>query len=366
MFAPAVPLLFLLLGGSPLAASAVPAPGTPRAHLSGFVSDASGAGVPNAAITLETQDGQNVAATVSDATGHYRLEFTVRAGVHYSERVIAKGFHTSVQQDVPLLEGVDRVNDIHLSIGSASETVTVTPTESKGNGELGTVAQAGILGTLSLDEMPYSATSYTSQIVLDQQAQTVSDVLRNEVGIQEGNGRYSENQYLTLRGFTLEVGQALYNGIPGLVDARSPSIENIDRFEIFKGPSSFLNGASPYGAPGGTVNMVTKRAGEQPYYRFDGGYSSNSEKEGHIDLGRRFFANNALGVRVTLGGRAGNTPIDNQAENVADGAIGLDYRGKKWHGSFDLSDEARSMLGSRDAIYFDYVTGNVPQAPKLT
>ncbi len=71
------------------------------------------------------------------------------------------------------------------------------------------VAQAGILGTMSESDLPFSASSYTAQAVLDQQAQTASDVLRNEVGIQEGNGRYSEDQYMSLRGFALNIGPSL-------------------------------------------------------------------------------------------------------------------------------------------------------------
>ncbi len=321
--------------------------------------------MPNATVSLETLSGQSVASTTTDATGHYRLEINAQLEARYRERVAAQGFHTAMAENLLLPDGASRVNDVHLSVGSASETVNVTASESTGNGEIGTVAQAGILGTLSKNDLPFSVSSYTSQLVLDQQAQTVSDVLRNEVGIQESNGRYSENQYVTLRGFVLPVGQSLINGIPGLVDERSPSIENVDRIEIFKGPSSFLNGASSYGAVAGTVNMVTKRAGDVPYYRFDGGYSSSTEKEGHLDMGRRFLPQNALGVRLTLGGRMGDTPVDNQEENVGAGGLAVDYRARKFHASVDVSDQARSMLGFRDAIYV-YPGFDVPTAPKMT
>lgn len=346
-------------------AAAVSAPASQRVELSGVVTDPSGAAVRNATVSLENLSGQTVASTVTDANGHYRLEITGQLEARYRERVVAQGFRTAVQENLSLPDGANRVNDVHLSVGSASDTVTVTPSETTGNGEIGTVAQAGILGTLSEDEMPYSVSSYTGQLVLDQQAQTESDVLRNEVGIQEGNGRYSEDQYMTMRGFVLEPGQSLLNGIPGLVDSRSPSIENIDRIEIFKGPTSFINGASAYGAPGGIVNMVTKRAGDEPYYRFDGGYSSNSEWEGHLDLGRRFLPQKALGIRASLGGREGDTPVDNQEENIADGAVAVDYRGQKLRASVDVGDEARSMLAYRSAIYV-YLGFAIPKAPKMT
>ncbi len=357
-------LLFLLFPASPLPSSGS-APASQHVELNGVVTDSSGAAVPNATVSLETLSGQKVATTVTDATGHYRFEIDGQLEAHYRERVAAQGFRTAVTENLSLPDGANRVNDIHLSVGSNTETVNVTASETTGNGEIGTVAQAGILGTLSKQDLPFSVSSYTSQLVLDQQAQTVSDVLRNEAGIQESNGRYSENQYLTLRGFVLPVGQSLINGIPGLVDERSPSIENVDRIEVFKGPSSFLNGASSYGAVAGTVNMVTKRAGDVPYYRVDGGYSSATEKEGHLDVGRRFLPQNALGARLTLGGRMGNTPVDNQEENVAAGGLAVDYRAQKLRASVDVSDQARSMLGFRDAIYV-YPGFDVPKAPKMT
>ena len=336
-----------------------------HAELSGVVIDPSGAAVPNATVSLETLSGHSVASTRTDASGHYRIEMNGQLEARYRERVTAQGFRMAVDENLSLPEGASRVHDVHLSVGAASETVNVNAHESTGKGEIATVAQAGILGTLDKNDLPFSVSSYTSQLVLDQQAQTVSDVLRNEVGIQESNGRYSENQYLTLRGFVLPVGQSLINGIPGLVDERSPSIENIDRIEVFKGPSSFLNGASSFGAVAGTVNMVTKRADNVPHYRFDGGTSSSAEKEGHLDMGRRFLPQNALGARLTLGGRLGSTPVDNQEENVGAGALGVDYRAQKLHSSVDVSDQARSMLGFRDAIYV-YPGFDVPEAPKMT
>jgi iron complex outermembrane recepter protein len=335
------------------------------AVLEGVVTDALGAVVPGAGVSLETRGGQIIASAISDASGHYRLEVHGQLAPDYRERVTAQGFRTVIEENLSLPDGAKRVNDVHLSIGATSETVNVTASESTGNGEIATVAQAGILGTISENDLPYSVSSYTSQLVLDQQSQTESDVLRNEVGIQEGNGRYSEDQYMTLRGFVLDPGQSLLNGISGLVDSRSPSIENVERIEIFKGPSSFLNGASAYGAVGGTVNMVTKRAGAAPYYRFDGGYSADTEKEGHLDMGRRFLPRSALGVRLTLGGRLGDTPIGNQEENVGAAGLGVDFRGEKLHASVDVSDQARSMLAFRDALYV-FPGFAIPAAPKMT
>jgi iron complex outermembrane recepter protein len=358
-------LLFLLLSPETPLPLSPPANSAQHAEVKGLVADSSGSAIPHATVSLETEDGRAVASTETDATGHYRLEVDGKLDATYRERVTAASFRTNITDGLVLPAGASSVADVQLAVGDTHETVRVTADESIGNGQIATVAQAGILGTLSTADMPYSVSSYTSQLVLDQQAQTESDILANEFGIQDSNGRYSEDNYLTMRGFVLDSGQSLLNGMPGLVDSRSPSIENIDRIEIFKGPSSFINGASAYGAVGGTVNLVTKRAEDTPLYRFDGGYSANNNYEGHLDLGKRFFYDRALGIRATLGGRFGRPPVDNQEENLGAGSVGIDYRRDKIHASVDASDQVRSLLASRDALYV-YPGFAIPAAPKMT
>jgi iron complex outermembrane receptor protein len=113
------------------------------------------------------------------------------------------------------------------------------------------------------------------------------------------------------------------------------------------------------------VNLVTKSAGDQPYYSFDGGYSQNAEFEGHLDMGRRFLANSAVGVRLNVDGRFGRPPVDNQEENFGSVALASDYRGNKLHADVDVSDVSRSLLGSRDSIY-PFPGFQIPAAPKMT
>jgi iron complex outermembrane receptor protein len=348
-----------------LSSSGNPPPTAQLTEIHGIITDPSGAGIPNARITIETVAGKQVVTTTTDASGHYSIQVAGPVNAIYRERVLAAGFRTVVTDNVTLPDGVNRTSDFRLTVGDSAETVTVTADASIGNGGLATDAQAGSLGNLNLRDMPYAVSSYTAALMLDQQSQTVSEVLQNEVGIQDGNGRYSEDQYLTLRGFVLNPGQSLINGMPDLVDSRSPSLENIERVELFKGPTSFLNGASAYGAPGGTINMVTKRAGDAPLYRFDGGYSADNDWEGHLDVGRRFLPKDAFGVRVELGGRFGTPPVDNQEEHLGSANTGVDYRGDRFHVSVDLSDQMRSLLAYRDYIYL-YPGVSVPTAPKMT
>ena len=103
--------------------------------------------------------------------------------------------------------------------------------------------------------------------------------------------------------------------------------EGIERVEVLKGPSAFLNGAGPGGSVGGVINIIPKRAGEVPITQFTPTYTSNAQFGGHVDVGRRFGDNDEFGVRVNAVYRNGNTPIDNQTLEARLFTLGVDFRG---------------------------------------
>ena len=84
--------------------------------------------------------------------------------------------------------------------------------------------------------------------------------------------------------------------------------EGLERVEVLKGASAFLNGAGPAGSVGGVINVIPKRAGSAPLTEFTPTYSTNSQFGGHIDFGRRFGDNEEYGVRINAVYRDGATP----------------------------------------------------------
>ncbi len=84
-------------------------------------------------------------------------------------------------------------------------------------------------------------------------------------------------------------------------------IEAIDRVEVFKGPSAFVNGVTPAGSGlGGTVNLQPKYASDTPIRRYTQDISSDGRIGEHLDIGQRFGEDCALNspfyryFRVTL------------------------------------------------------------------
>src|SRR3954452_2433731 len=91
------------------------------ATISGFLSDASGAGVPNGSLTLTNQDTTVVLMTMkSDATGDFAFP-AVPAPGNYSITVQVAGFKPYTQRDITVTAGERRsVGSIVLAVGSST------------------------------------------------------------------------------------------------------------------------------------------------------------------------------------------------------------------------------------------------------
>lgn len=223
--------------------------------------------------------------------------------------------------------------------------------------------QVGLLGNKDYLETPYSLTSYTEQTIRDQQATSVAEVLTNsDPSVRAAIGSANRYDALTIRGFRVENSEIALNGLYGLVPAYRVNPAPIERIELLKGPAAFLNGMAPEGSIGGSVNVVTKRAGDDPLTRLTMGYISNARFGTEIDVARRYGEQKEWGVRFNGGIDGGNTTIDRQSVRDGVGSFGVDYRGERFRWSADIVYQDDWMKAA--ARGYTPVTGiAVPNAP---
>jgi hypothetical protein len=114
-------------GASGIAKSApAPPPPSPKpvsGHLSGTVTDPSGAAVAGASVELKSASGAPVASTSTDKSGTY--SFTGVAAGNYQLELQSPGFKTDSFTGVNIAAGENVVNG-RLELGTSSETVEVT------------------------------------------------------------------------------------------------------------------------------------------------------------------------------------------------------------------------------------------------
>lgn len=230
-------------------------------------------------------------------------------------------------------------------------------------GQVARGGQLGVLGNQDLMDVPFSMSSYTEQLIRDQQAETIGDVLLNDASVRQASGFANQAQTFMIRGLPLNGDDISYNGLYGILPRQIMSTDALERVEVFKGPNAFINGVTPGGSGnGGGVNLQPKRAGDLPLRRFSTDISSDGRVGEHLDIGQRFGEDDRFGARVNLSQREGDTGIDDENQRSKLFAVGLDYRGDALRLSGDFVYQKQRINGGRNSVFLGNAT-HVPDAP---
>jgi iron complex outermembrane receptor protein len=230
-------------------------------------------------------------------------------------------------------------------------------------GQVARGGQLGVLGNQDIMDVPFSMTAYTEELIRDQQAETVGDVLLNDSSVRQASGFSNQAQTFMIRGLPLNGDDISFNGLYGILPRQIISTDALERVEVFKGPNAFINGVTPSGSGiGGGVNLQPKRAGDEPLRRFSTDISDDGRIGEHLDVGQRFGEDNRFGARVNLSQREGDTAIDDENQRSKLFAIGLDYRGDALRISGDFIYSKERINGGRSSVNLGTTT-HIPDAP---
>lgn len=231
-------------------------------------------------------------------------------------------------------------------------------------GQVAYGSRVGLLGNKDFMETPFSTVSYTEKYIADRQAQNITQVIAATDPAVFSNGltgTFSENY--SIRGFASNISDVTIGGLYGVAPYYRISPEMYERIEVLKGPSALLNGMPPGGSVGGAVNLVPKRAGNEPLTRFTGTYMSDAQFGGHLDVGRRFGEDQQFGVRFNGVYRDGDGAVDHQKLKAELTSLGLDWRGERARLSADLYESEDRVRGQNRGI--NLASGvAVPKPPK--
>ena len=232
-------------------------------------------------------------------------------------------------------------------------------------GQVASGGRAGFLGNRSVFDLPFTQSNYTAELIRNQQALTVGDVLANNASVREQQPPFGSQQNLFIRGFVVISRDTAFDGLYGIASVYRPAIEGIERVEVLSGPGSFLYGFPPSGSAVGVVNLVPKRAAETPLTRVTAQYLSRGNVGGTFDVGRRFGEGNAVGVRINGVYRDGPTPIDRQNQNLGALTLGLDLRGDALRLSLDAGYQHLDLDAQSSGL--SVLPGvRIPRAPRLS
>lgn len=220
-----------------------------RSVLNGTITDASGAGVPNASIELNNIDRGYSRQALTGADGGYRIT-GLPVGA-YKVTVSKEGFSVSVFDDVRMEVGIARTLDARLQVGSVNTqvavTASVTPIE-QSSADIGSV-----IGMRQVKDIPINGRNWTFLMMLAPGAINSGEGNQNSIRFF---GRYRDENNWTFDGVDAT----------GIKDPRQEgglrTVISLDSIAEFKVNSSSYTAESG-NAAGGQVNLVSKSGTNQ-------------------------------------------------------------------------------------------------------
>jgi len=227
------------------------------ATITGTVSDASGAIIPNAQISIKNVATGQERAVTTDAAGLYSAPNLLPGS--YEVTVTAPGFSTEVRSGITLTVGAQQVLNITTKIGQVSEKVQVTGEASAV--QLATSVISGVVSQTAVVELPLNGRDWTQLATLQPGVTSVGSIQANTGTIDRAHRGYGvelaisgsrpqQNNY-RLDGISIN---DYANGGPGSVEGSTLGVDAIQEFSVLTS-----NYSAEYGrTSGGVINAITK------------------------------------------------------------------------------------------------------------
>lgn len=234
-------------------------------------------------------------------------------------------------------------------------------------GQVARGSRIGVLGNQDMMDTPFNTTSYTQELIANQQAQSIGDVLLNDASVRSARGFGNFQQAYFIRGFQVFSDDVAYNGLYGLVPRQYMATEFVERVEVFRGANAFLSGAGggavSGGGIGGLINVLPKRAPNDPLTELSVGAQTGGQGFAAVDLARRFGPDQSTGIRLNAVRRDGGTGIDDEKHQLSALSLGVDWRSSNVRLSADVGYQNDKQKSPRPSVTPAFGLP-IPDAPK--
>src|SRR5216684_2225721 len=227
------------------------------ATISGTITDATGAVIAGAEISVRNTATGIIRNTTADSAGFYTVP-NLNPGP-YEVKVTAKGFTTALQSNLALAVGAQQALNIAMKVGETSQTVQVT--EAAPQIELTSSALSDQIESTTVTELPLNGRDWASLATLSPGVSAVEVQMPFETGARRGNrgfgsqltisgGKPTQNNY-RLDGLSIN---DYANAGPGSVLGVNLGVDAIQEFSVLTG-----NYSAEYGrASAGVINAISK------------------------------------------------------------------------------------------------------------
>jgi len=303
-----------------------------RAHLLGTTLLGSLALVPALLVSLPSVATAQDAAPQDAGTNTPSGQFPLPATEADVSEVANESDTDEVRTDRPVTEGSDDArpnlaqaqgdgnsgsSESPLELGTVTVEGEISADEAantEGTGSYTTHAvTVGGKDAVPVREVPQSVGVTTRQTIEDQNMMQLEDAMRRAAGVRvfaNDPGRSSP----LIRGF--EPDNATVDGLPAPISSiygTQPDLAIFDRVEVLRGPSGLFAGT---GEPGGTINLVRKRAVEDLAIKATGWYGSHDFYRAEADVSAPVYDDGRVRARF-VGAFQDNGTFVEKTENRA-------------------------------------------------
>jgi iron complex outermembrane receptor protein len=174
-----------------------------------------------------------------------------------------------------------------------TETITVQGRKLQNGYQARNASVSGIEAPLL--DTPASVSVLTRELLEDQQAQLLSQALRNDASIGDSYAPVGYYENFVIRGFALDQASSYKINGRTITGEQNVALENKERVEVLKGLAGLASGIA---APAGLVNFVTRRSEE--IRTVTAGTNEQGGTYLATDLGHWFGDDHRYGARVNL------------------------------------------------------------------
>ncbi|GMM94151.1 TonB-dependent receptor [Qipengyuania sp. MTN3-11] len=252
---------------------------------------------------------------------------------------------------------------LHAQEASEDESTIVVTAQRENRTEVIAGGTVGVLGDKPAEDVPFTVRTFDESLILNQQPQTLGDVLENDPTVRTTLGFGIAGEQFVIRGFPLYGDDVGMNGLYGVTPRQLIAPELYSGVQVLNGANAFLYGAAPGGTGiGGNVNLQLKQAGEEALTRATLGYTSSSHFGGSADISRRFGNEGQFGVRVNGVFRSGDVAIDDEFRETLATSAAFDWRSDNVRIYADLAYQRIEVDRLRPQV--GLAAGAVPAVPE--
>jgi iron complex outermembrane receptor protein len=242
---------FVLRSAAVVLLSGVLASAQGGTSISGVVKDLTGAVVPDAIVTVVSQDNTTSIRVVSDQSGRYRFEHLSPAS--YLLSASAKGLESSVVQTVDVAGYTQADIELRLRLSAVTTSVTVTASGTAQTIDE-TAKSVSIVGPETIQSLDTNAISdslsYVPGLRIEQQGGPGGLVSIKTRGLR------NQDTAVLIDGFRFRDVTGTQGDASGLL--QDLLVTDIDHIEVMRGTGSSIYGTD---ATGGVINIITGAGG---------------------------------------------------------------------------------------------------------